>query len=174
MIDTVSNMLMDQFVQTSGCLNSRKYQEVFLWWIKLTFELKFNILNTFPISWCQWATMTMTFFFISLYFFAFYILYFKTIWRSVPSSYGCHLFNDFFVLFLEEYAIPQYSYMAFLMCEILVVILETARMGRCIVSLVAFVKIDSRVICLCGSMCFLCFIGLFYLGLDNLCESRYS
>ena len=141
MIDTVSNMLMEQFAQTSGCLNNRKYQEVFLWWIKLTFELKFNILNTFPISWCQWATMTMTFFFISLYFFAFYILYFKTIWRRVPSSYGCHLFNDFFVLFLEEYAIPQYSYMAFLMCEILVVILETARMGRCIVSLVAFVKI---------------------------------
>ena len=33
------------------------------------------------------------------------------------------------------------KYMAFLMCEILVVILETARMGRCIVSLVAFVKI---------------------------------
>ena len=112
MIDTVSNMLMEQFAQTSGCLNNRKYQEVFLWWIKLTFELKFNILNTFPISWCQWATMTMTFFFISLYFFAFYILYFKTIWRRVPSSYGCHLFNDFFVLFLEEYAIPQYSYMA--------------------------------------------------------------
>ena len=50
-----------------------------------------NNLNFFAFLWI--SLHFPAFLCVSLHFFAFYTLYFRTIWRSVPSSYGRHFLD---------------------------------------------------------------------------------